>query len=204
MAFDADLTAYYEAEARGNHRTKQVDLRVGLRQRFGKLLRGESRTRILDVGAGPGLDVAGFQADGFAVVGLDLAPANVDVMRRRGLSALAGSLYQLPFRTGAFEALWSMSTFVHVPDERNDEAITEMLRVVQPAGLLGVGTWGGVDFEGLLEVGDLRPYRFFSLASHARWRATLARHADVELFETFETDDPLRWEYQFTVLRVPS
>ena len=71
---DADLTAYYEAEARGKHRTKQVDLRVRLRQRFGELLRGESRTRIVDVGAGPGLDVAGFQADGFAVVVSTLHP----------------------------------------------------------------------------------------------------------------------------------
>jgi hypothetical protein len=95
-----------------------------------------------------------------------------------------------------------MSTFVHVPHARFDQAITEMLRVVQPGGPLGIGTWGGLDFEGVLET-DLRPYRFFSLATHDHWRAMLARHAEVQLFHTHETDDHLGWEYQFAVLRAP-
>ena len=81
-----------------------------------------------------------------------------------------------------------MSTFVHVPHERFDEAITEMLRVVEPGAPLGIGTWGGLDFEGVPEFGELRPYRFFSLASHDRWREMLARHAEVELFETYAVD----------------
>ena len=95
-------------------------------------LRQEGRHRVVDVGAGPGLDVAGLHADGFDVVGVDLTPANVAAMRQRGLTGLAGSLYQLPLCTTAFDALWSMSTFVHVPRERRDVALTEMLRVVAP------------------------------------------------------------------------
>jgi SAM-dependent methyltransferase len=204
VGLDADLIAYYEAEARDGRRTTQVDLRVRLRKRFAELLCHEKRNRVVDVGAGPGLDVQGFQAGGFTAVGLDLAFANAAVMQRRGLQALGGSLYQLPFRTGCFDAVWSMSTFVHVPHARYQQAISEMLRVVQPAGLLGIGTWGGSDFEGVVETGDLRPCRFFSLASHDRWRAMLAGHGDVVLFETYETDDPLGWEYQFAVLRAPA
>ncbi len=158
---------------------------------------------MVDVGAGPGLDVAGWQQDGFDVVGVDLALANVEVMHRRGLSAVAGSLYQLPFRDSTFDALWSMSTFVHVPHDRFDEAIAELVRVVQPGGLLGIGTWGGLDYEGTPTFGDLRPYRFFSLASHPRWRAMLGQHGDVELFETHQPGDDHGWEYQFAVLRAP-
>ncbi len=64
-----------------------------------------------------------------------------------------------------------------------------MLRVVGPGAPLGIGTWGGSDFEGVPEFGELRPYRFFSLASHSRWHEMLARHADVELFETYESPE---------------
>ena len=43
MGVEADLIAYYEAEARGRHRVGQGDLRQSLRERFAVSLRGESR-----------------------------------------------------------------------------------------------------------------------------------------------------------------
>lgn len=199
-ALDADLIAYYDAEARGGHRSAHGDFRIELRGRFAELLRANGTQTVIDVGAGPGLDTALWSSDGFSVVGVDLASANVERIRDAGLSGVAGSLYALPFRSASFDALWTMSTFVHVPHERFDEAMTEMLRVVGPGALLGIGTWGGSDFEGVREFGDLRPYRFFSLASHSRWHEMLARHADVELFETYESPED-GWEYQFAVVR---
>jgi SAM-dependent methyltransferase len=201
VGLDADLTAYYDAEARAGLRTTQAPMRVALRQRFIQLLRSEHRHLIIDVGAGPGLDTVGFQSEGFDAIAVDLAPANAAVMRDRGLVGVAGSLYALPFTDATFHALWTMSTFVHVPHDRFDDAITEMLRVVAPGAPLSIGTWGGQDFEGVPEHGELRPFRFFSLASHDRWRAMLAAHADVEQFETFPPTDPSGWEYQLAVLR---
>jgi 2-polyprenyl-3-methyl-5-hydroxy-6-metoxy-1,4-benzoquinol methylase len=53
------------------------DLRSRLRNDFASLLRAEQRATIVDVGAGPGLDMAEWQADGFQVIGADLVPANV-------------------------------------------------------------------------------------------------------------------------------
>jgi SAM-dependent methyltransferase len=203
VAFDADLIAYYDAEATTGRRSAYGEFRSGLRSRFADLLRRQHHHRVVDVGAGPGLDTTGWRDDGFAVVGVDLAHSNVEVMRRRGLDALTGSLYRLPLRTAAFDALWTMSTFVHVPHDRFDEAIDEMRRVVRPGGLLGIGTWGGQDFEGVPEFGDLRPFRFFSLATHDRWRSMLEAHGDVELFETHDPGDDHGWEYQFAVLRNP-
>ncbi len=204
MALDGDLIAYYDAEARGGHRSAHGDLRVNLRRRFAELLRYDDVRTVIDVGAGPGLDTALWAADGFAAVGVDLAHANVERMRDVGLTSVTGSLYQLPFRSTTFDALWTMSTFVHVPHDRFDEAITEMMRVVEPGAPLGIGTWGGLDFEGVPEFGELRPYRFFSLASHDRWRAMLERHSVVEQFETYESTGGQGWEYQFAVVRVPS
>jgi SAM-dependent methyltransferase len=198
---DRDLVAYYEAEARDGRRTEQGELRHRLRAEFAAQLAAERRDHLVDVGAGPGLDTLAWQRDGFRAVGVDLAHANVEVMRRGGAPAVTASLYALPFRTGSFDALWTMSTFVHVPHDRFDAAIAEMIRVVAPGAPLGIGTWGGVDFEGRPEFGDLRPYRFFSLASHDRWREMLARHGTVERFDAFDVGDRGGWHYQFAVVR---
>ena len=203
MSLDADLIAFYEAEARGRHRTRHGSMRAVLRQRFSDDLRTAGLRRLVDVGAGPGLDTVEWYADGFDVIGLDLAHENTKLMRERGLVGVTGSLYELPFPDGAFDALWTMSTFVHVPHDRFDEAISEMIRVVRRGGPLGIGTWGGVDFEGVPEFGDLRPYRFFSLATHDRWRAMLSRHGELNAFETFASTGGDGWEYQFAVLRTP-
>lgn len=204
MGLDADLVAYYDAEARGGHRVALGALRARLRRGFADLLGRERRRCLVDVGAGPGLDLAEYRNDGFDAIGVDLVQANVELIRRRGLPGVTASLYRLPFPTGAFDALWTMSTFVHVPHARFDTAIGEMLRVVRPGSPLGIGTWGGQDFEGVPERGELRPYRFFSLASHQRWRTMLARHAQVEEFHTYHPDAGHDWDYQFTVLRAPS
>ncbi len=177
------------------------DAEGALRTGFLRLLAEEGRRRVLDVGAGPGLDTIEFQSAGLDAMGLDLAPANAAVMRGRGFPALAGSLYALPFPDACFDALWTMSTFVHVPDDRFDHALGELLRVVRVGAPVAIGTWGGQDFEGVPEFGEHRPLRFFSLAAHARWRAMLGRHAAVEHFETFAPTDPSTWEYQFAVLR---
>ena len=204
MDLQADLIAYYEAEAAGGLRTEHARaMRLELRSAFADVLVDGGVRTLLDVGAGPGLDTALWQADGFDVVGLDLAHGNAERMRQRGIRSVAGSLFELPFRSQAFGALWTMSTFVHVPHDRFDEAMRELLRVVGPGAPLGIGTWGGRDFEGVVEFGELRPYRFFSLASHDRWREMLARHATVEEFRTFEATTADGWEYQFAVVRAP-
>ncbi|HYN32582.1 MAG TPA: class I SAM-dependent methyltransferase [Ilumatobacteraceae bacterium] len=203
MGVEADLIAYYEAEARGRLRVRGSDLRRDLRERFAVALRREGRVRVIDVGSGPGLDTEAWHRDGFGVVGVDLAHGNIELMREGGLVGVTGSLYSLACRTAAFDALWTMSTFVHVPDDRFHEAITEMIRVVRPGALLGIGTWGGFDFEGVREFGDLRPCRFFSLRSHDRWRQLLVEHGELEVFDTFESSESNGWEYQFAVVRTP-
>lgn len=201
MALDADLTAFYEAEARAGLRGELDPMRVRIRDGFVELLQREGRSRLVDVGAGPGRDTVEFRDRGFGVIGVDLAPANVGLMCAQGLDGVAGSLYQLPFPAGSFDALWTMSTFVHVPHDRFDDAMTELLRVVAPGGPLAIGTWGGRDFEGVPEFGELRPFRFFSLAAHDRWRSMLQCRGDLEHFETFPPTRPGGWEYQYAVLR---
>lgn len=203
MGIDADLVAFYDAEAATGVRGNVAGDRAHLYDRFRGLLHYERRSRLVDVGAGPGTDAKHWLRDGLDVVGVDLAAGNVAAMRDQGIPAVAASLYHLPFPSAAFESLWTMSTFVHVPDDRIDEAIAELVRAVAPDAPLGIGTWGGHDFEGVPEFGEIRPYRFFALRSHERWQRLLETHGAVEEFLTFESTGSHGWEYQFAVLRAP-
>ena len=99
MDLDADLIAYYEAEARSGRRVKVGELRQGLLDTFRELVVAEGRRHLIDVGAGPGLDTAAWQAEGLDVVGVDLTEANVRLMGERGLVGVTGSLYDLPSAT---------------------------------------------------------------------------------------------------------
>jgi len=198
---DRDLVAYYEQEVALGRRSRHGAHRVEMLGSFIELLRHEGRASVVDVGAGPGLDVVEFASAGLDAVGVDLTPGNVSAMRRRGLRAVCGSIYDPPLTPHSFDAVWSMSTLVHVPDSRFDQAVDGLVSLAGPDAPIAVGTWGGFDFEGRSEHGDIRPYRFFALRSHERFRELMERHGRVEQFETIVVDPASDWEYQLVVVR---
>ena len=200
---DADLATYYDQESVSGRRTGHAPYRSDLLQGFVRRVDAEGGREVVDIGAGPGLDTVGLRDAGLAVVGVDLSIENAGRMRAAGVPAIAASLYDLPFGDNRFDVLWTMSTFVHVPHTRSVEALTELLRVVRPGGLLGIGTWGGFEWEGISDRDDIEPRRFFSLTTHERWRRVLESVADVEEFTTLHPDPSNDWEYQFAVLRAP-
>ena len=201
MGLDEELKAYYNAEAIGGHRVEHGAMRHELRERFRDLLRVETCTSLVDVGAGPGLDTLLWNNDGFDVVGVDLGPQNCRTMEAKGLLAVNASLYDLPFVDAVFDALWTMSTFVHVPPERVGDALRELLRVVKPGGPIAIGTWGGRDFAGYPEFGEIRPFRYFSLQTDDRWLALLEAECSVDSFETISPNGDDAWKYQFAIVR---
>lgn len=203
MDLEANLIAYYEAESAAGTRGAVSDFRRELYERFRTVLRREQRSRLLDVGAGPGTDTANWREDGFPAIGVDLAFGHAARMRERDVPAAVASLHHLPFASASFDSLWTMSTFVHVPDASLDTALAELVRVVAPGAPLGIGTWGGLDFEGVPEFGEHRPYRFFALRSHDRWRRALETHGEVEELLTYERNVGHDWQYQFAILRAP-
>lgn len=198
---DDDLIAYYEQEAALGRRTGHGPHRAAIFGSFVALLRAEGRRSVVDVGAGPGLDVGHFHDAGFDTVGVDLTPGNVAEMSSRGLVGICGSIYAPPLASASFDAVWCMSTLVHVPDDRFGEALAGLIALARPGAPVAIGTWGGFDFEGISEHGDLRPYRFFALRNHERFAAMLAEHATVEHVETMVVEPGSRWEYQFAVVR---
>ncbi len=111
-----------------------------------------SGMQVLDVGCGPGtitLGIAGRVLPG-AAIGVDISESQVELARAaardRGVTNArfqVSSAYALPFADGWFDAVFSHALLEHLSDV--PRALREFLRVLKPAGVLGVCTpdWGG-------------------------------------------------------------
>lgn len=201
LARDADLVAYYDREAELRIRRDLGPLRHALRTTFLDLLHDEGRASVLDVGAGPGRDAIEFAAAGCTVTAVDLAPGNVALMVAQGIDAQIASLFELPYPPGSFDAVWTMSTLVHVPDDRLAEALRSIVSMARPGAPVGIGTWGGFDWEGVSDVDTISPARFFALRTHEQARRALVAHGELERFEIHRPDPSGDWQYQFAILR---
>jgi len=111
--------------------------------------------RLLDVGCGPGSITRGLaeRLPAGEVVGLDLsretlASARQDAEARglRNLRYQEGSVYELPFPDGAFDVAYAHQVLQHLRER--GAALSEMLRVVRPGGLVAVRDvdWGTVAY----------------------------------------------------------
>ena len=197
-----DLAAFYDQEAAIRLERDIDPPRVERRGEFIEMLRQEARGRLLEVGTGPGHDARAFLAAGLDVAGVDLSIEHVRMARDAGVDAFRASLFDLPFADRSFEAGWTMSTLLHVADDRFEAAMTSICSKLRVGAPLAVGLWGGLDRESLADFDTIQPPRFFSLRSHDRARSMLSVHGEIERFETWPHQGDTPWEYQFVVLRV--
>jgi SAM-dependent methyltransferase len=198
---EADLATYYDQEA-PSRADRAIDAeRIRRRAEYAATLVSEGRSRVLEIGTGPGRDAAAFLADGLAVTGVDLSAEHVRMCRAAGIDAHVASVLGLPFADNSFDAGWTMSTLLHVPDADFDTALLEIRRVLRAGAPLAVGLWGGEDWEGASVKDTITPPRFFSSRSDERLREMLGRHGTVERFTTWSRE-PSTWWYQWCVLRV--
>ena len=103
---------------------------------FGRLIdRLPVNARILDVGCGPSSRLWPL---GVHPVGLDYSLSYARAYARKDEPALVGSSDVLPFHADAFDAVWCIGIFHHVPDEVVRSAVREMWRVCRPGGLVVV------------------------------------------------------------------
>lgn len=200
---ERDLAAYYDQDAQRRAGAQLDPERVGRRLEFTALLGREGRARLIEVGCGPGVDAEAFQEQGLSVTGVDLSLQHVMLCRAQGLDAHVASVQSLPFVDDAFDAAWTMSTLLHVPNAALGDALVELRRVLVAGAPLAIGLWSGDDTEGPSRF-DVDPPRFFSFRSDTRVRELLGQFGEIERFDTWETpgaDGPAT--YQWCVLRLP-
>ncbi len=144
----ARLRGFYEAEAAAGTRDRLPDRRIDLRRRFTERVRADGRHRVLDLGAGPGLDVAGFAEDGLVAVGVDLAVGNGHLARSRGVTVVAADVAAVPVFDDVVDAAWSLSVLMHLDDAALVATLDELVRVTRSGGPVVLGLWpGGRDGE---------------------------------------------------------
>lgn len=195
-----DLRAYYEEEAHRGTRTRAKGFRVGLRADFLDLLRAEGRRSVVDFGAGPGIvDGPAFGEAAVRYVGLDLAHHNARVAAAGGVTVVQGSIAEPPFAPAAFEAAWSMSTLMHLPEAEVPSAVSAMAASLVPGAPFLIGLWGGEGQE-VIDEAIVGHRRLFELRSFEHNRRLLAPGGSIEWEETREagTDG---WHYQLFRLR---
>lgn len=89
---------------------------------------------VLDVGCGTGALLEELQKTRDAD-GLDFSPLALDFARSRSLTGLfQGDAQCLPFATASYQAVVSLDTLEHVPDDK--AAAAEMFRVLRPGGVV--------------------------------------------------------------------
>lgn len=195
-----DLLAYYEDEARTQRRGPVSGYRVELRELFVERLVREGCGTVLDVGAGPASDAGGFADASIAYCGVDLSPMNAVRGRSAGHQVIAASLFDLPFADATFDAGWSMSTMMHVPDVEAVAAYREVTRPLRVGAPFAIGLWGG-ELGEIVSSRDGAHRRLFSLRTWERNRSLLEHVGVLEHHETWPAG-PDGWEYHFAIVRV--
>jgi SAM-dependent methyltransferase len=195
-AAERDLAAYYDEEAAERANRALEPRRIEARDEFVAMV--PDATTLLEVGIGPGRDAAAFVAHGHTVVGVDLSSVFAAYATAAGANACVATARALPLADASFDAVWSMSTLMHIPDPAIDDALSEIGWVLRPGGTAVIGVWGGRDDVTYLP--GTYGARLFCHRSDERWRGMLAAIGDVTSFDVWRVDgDPIG--YQFAHIR---
>jgi SAM-dependent methyltransferase len=100
-------------------------------------LEGAPPFAILDLGCGPGRDLQHFRALGHEAVGLDGAPAFVEMARRlSGCEVLHQDFLRLSLDPARFHGVFANASLFHVPSRALPRVLAELRAALRPRGVL--------------------------------------------------------------------
>jgi SAM-dependent methyltransferase len=92
---------------------------------------------ILDVGCGPGRDLAWFKAKGHVAVGVDGAARFVEMARAStGCEVLHQSFLELSLEPARFDGVFANASLFHVPAQELPRVLSELYAALRPGGVL--------------------------------------------------------------------
>lgn len=194
---ERDLAAYYDQEGLERFERDLAPGRVEARSRF-LVEHGKPGMRSLEIGCGPGRDLAAFVEAGIDACGIDLSTVFAGLAVASGAHLANATARALPFADDTFDIVWSMSVLMHLADDVIVGALHEIRRVLVPGGVACLGVWGENDVPRILE-GKYGP-RFFANRSEVSWRPLLGEIGVVEQYEVWDTEGD-GFTYQWAVVR---
>lgn len=193
------LAASYDACAYQRETDGEPDWRDDIRADF--VSRLPAGGRLLEVGAGVGYTAKWFLDQGCDVIATDLAPANVELCRAKGVTAEVGDMAHLGFDDDSFDGVWAASCLMHITDDDLAGVLIEISRVLKAGGLFWAGTWGGSDGEGIWQDDRYEPKRFYSIRNDDRMRRFHEQTFTVLAYDTFDPRPDLEWHYESALCR---
>lgn len=179
------LRTYYDREMAQRAERPLGEHRETRLAQFVELCRSSGFSSVAEVGCGAGRDGKVLAAAGLDYRGVDLSAAAVELCQGLGLDAVSGSAVELPWADGEFDAVWTMSTLMHLPGDGMVVALDELRRVVRPGGVVEVGVWGGDEEREWTDDGG----RYFHARTDDGIRELLAAVGRVTGFETWSRFD---------------
>jgi len=137
-------------------------------------------SKVLDVGCGPGRDLARLTGLGFSAVGLDLSFAFCNMAQKHAPTVQA-DLSHIPLADQSFDGVWAYASLVHLGTADAKEAILELRRVLRMGGITEISV-KTKETSGWIGEGDERRWfhgwdqdEFTSLVGSCGFRVTWSK-----------------------------
>lgn len=96
----------------------------------------QTKTKILDIGCGPGRDAKIFSEHGFEVVGIDFSPQMIAIAKESApnCSFLVMDIEALNFPAESFEGAWASCALLHIPKKNMLSVLQNIHSLLKPRG----------------------------------------------------------------------
>ncbi len=166
--YDGRAEAFWEG-------TRDHDV-VANRQALLRHIVADPPFRILDLGCGPGRDLAAFVTHGHAPVGLDGSARFCEMARSHsGCRVLHQDMLALDLPAAAFDGVFANASLFHVPTQRLPTVLRQLWHALMPGGVLFASNPRGDNREGW------QGERYGAYHDLTRWRSLLTAAGFEEL-----------------------
>ncbi|MCM1991517.1 class I SAM-dependent methyltransferase [Oceanirhabdus seepicola] len=193
------LRQSYNNFANEREMSKLQEWKMKPRDSFLKFLMDESKSTLLDIGAGNGRDSKFFMDNNIDAMAVDLSDEMIRLCQEKGIQSHQLDFYNLYQIGKKFDAVWSMNSLLHVEKANLNIVLEEIRNVLNPLGLFFMGVYGGEDSEGIWEDDIYNPHRFFSFYTDENIKKVVSSYFEVISFERIETGG--KYHFQSMILR---